>query len=769
MRSPRFPSQEWMPNPRLMVIDEESATAETIQQQLADAWRQCAIIACTPAKTLDRIVQECPDILLLGPAMPESRAIEMLQTICSDERLCTLPVILLTSPASISTRARALQIGITDFLHTPLDSTELLPRLRNALAIKALSYHDKSRAGDGMARQEKTGLREDDPRNDEGQDTLPQATTAREFGPRQWSWPVLRQTSFQELKSAAKVMIVDDQPTVVKLARKYLADDGYQHFITTTDSTEALPLIERDGPDVLLLDIMMPQVSGLDILEAVRSQERVADLPVIILTAATDAATKHRALDLGATEFLAKPIDPIDVLPRVRNALVLKAHRNQVETYARQLDRRVAHHLAQAKTHVEALGKANAALRRCCSEVQAADRAKSEFLASMSHEIRTPLTAMIGFAELMALESASGTSSQQDVANLDAIVRNGRHLLEVINDVLDLSKIEAGQFEPEIIPCSPIQILNEVLESMLLRAEAKGLRLQGECLTAIPDSIRTDPTCLRQILLNLISNGIKFTERGSVHVLASLLSTENGQPQLQIEVVDSGIGIASEQLERLFRPFTQAEASVRRRFGGTGLGLAICRKLAEKLGGMVSVESRPAEGSAFRLVLPTGPLQGIAMLQSPLDGRQPIMGWRTVSPSPTPGCECHGRVLLAEDSVDNQRLFCCMLQRAGADVVIAENGQVAFETAVAAQRSGRPFDVILMDMQMPVLDGYEATRKLRESGYLFPIVALTAHAMSGEQEKCVAAGCDDYLAKPISRETLLGAVARHAGRTANTA
>jgi PAS domain S-box-containing protein len=408
--------------------------------------------------------------------------------------------------------------------------------------------------------------------------------------------------------------------------------------------------------------------------------------------------------------------------------------------------------------------QAEAELASARAAAEAANRAKSEFLANMSHEIRTPMTAILGFADLLL----QNLEEPQNVEAANTIKRNGKHLLQIINDVLDLSKIEAGRLQIEQISCSPHQIVAEVVSLMRVRADVKGLPLVVEYSGPTPETIITDPTRLRQILVNLIGNAIKFTEVGSVRVVTRLVADADQEPKLTFDVIDTGIGIAKEEIAGIFEPFTQGDASTTRKFGGSGLGLAISKRLARLLGGDVTVASAAGRGSTFSVTVATGPLDGVPLLQHPAEAALAARPSKQTPPDGPPKLDC--RVLLAEDGPDNQRLISLLLRKAGAEVTIAQNGQETLEKALATYPGwGRrwsdptePFDVILMDMQMPLLDGYEATRRLRAAGYTGPVIALTAHAMSDDRQKCLDAGCDDYLAKPIDREKLVEMVAKHA-------
>jgi CheY-like chemotaxis protein len=295
----------------------------------------------------------------------------------------------------------------------------------------------------------------------------------------------------------------------------------------------------------------------------------------------------------------------------------------------------------------------------------------------------------------------------------------------------------------------------ELVSLMKVRAEAKRLSLVLEIQGDVPEQVATDPTRLRQVLINLIGNAIKFTETGGVRIVMRS-EVREGQSNLRFDVSDTGIGLTEEQIGTLFQPFSQVDASANRRYSGTGLGLAISKRLAKMLGGDIAVASVSGKGSTFSLTIATGSMEGIAPAA--------IAGHDIQSaPEAIPPTRLECRVLLAEDGPDNQRLISLILRKAGAEVVVVDNGRAAVDLAESELQAGRVFDIILMDMQMPVMDGYEATRILRNSGYTGPIIALTAHAMHEDRQKCLDYGCDDYVSKPIDRTVLLSAVAAHVG------
>ncbi|MDA7979106.1 MAG: ATP-binding protein [Pirellulales bacterium] len=407
-----------------------------------------------------------------------------------------------------------------------------------------------------------------------------------------------------------------------------------------------------------------------------------------------------------------------------------------------------------AKREMEALVIANRTAEQAVQVSEDANRAKSEFLANMSHEIRTPMTAILGFSEI----ALSNAKEEESIQVLQIVRQNGEYLLGIINDILDLSKIESGKLDVEYIACSPSDVARDVWQLMQTRATAKGIALELDFRGPIPKCILSDPTRLRQILINLVGNAVKFTETGQVRLVVQL--HEHGAAgKLRFDVIDTGIGIGEQHIPRLFAPFGQADASTTRRFGGTGLGLTISNRLAEMLGGNIRVTSKVGEGSMFSLEIDTGPLAGVQFVEETPDSSTP-------APAAESACEVREdlacRVLLAEDGPDNQRLISFVLKKAGSEVAVADNGEIAVDLAMTALREGNPFDVILMDMQMPVLDGYSATSQLRAAGYSGPIIALTAHAMSDDRKKCVAAGCDDYATKPINRNGLISLVAQYA-------
>ena len=383
-------------------------------------------------------------------------------------------------------------------------------------------------------------------------------------------------------------------------------------------------------------------------------------------------------------------------------------------------------------------------------EAEAANAAKSAFIANTSHEIRTPMNAILGYADML-LDAAATADERRHCVKV--IRRNGEHLLAIINDILDISKIEAAKMTAERIACDLPQLVADVIGLVKPKAVEKGLRFRVTFDEVIPRVITTDPVRARQVLVNLIGNAIKFTSAGEVHLHVAREITYFAQT-LRFTITDTGVGMTDEQVGRLFQPFTQADASTTRKYGGTGLGLTISRKLAQLLGGDISADSAAGRGSTFAFWLDAGPRDGAELLERFTEAQLELP--ETDADAAARQILLSGQILLAEDGEDNQHLLTVFLEQAGATVTLATNGADAARLALAGQ-----FDLVLMDMQMPVMDGYRAAGELRRAGYAKPVIALTAHAMAEDRTKCLAAGCTDYLTKPIDRVKLLQTCRQH--------
>ena len=384
-------------------------------------------------------------------------------------------------------------------------------------------------------------------------------------------------------------------------------------------------------------------------------------------------------------------------------------------------------------------------------DAEIANQSKSVFLANMSHEIRTPMNAIMGFTEVLQRGYGEGENYRH---YLDTIAKNSRHLLELINDILDLSKVESGQIDVEKMPCPLHDIILDVLEVLGISAQNKGIELVYKPLTELPAKIHTDAGRVRQIMTNLVGNAIKFTPSGSVTIVSRYDKNARGDSNVYIEVIDTGIGMNDAQLNKIFDPFVQADSSITRRFGGTGLGLTISKKFANALGGDIFVESEPGKGSRFTLSLDPGDCRGVALLNP----KQILAARSEQQQEQTDWQMPNAHVLVVDDSEENRDLIRLVLNHQGVTVTVAGNGMEALQIV-----GKNTYQLILMDVQMPEMDGYTAVGKMRELGLKTPVVALTAHAMKGIEQKCLQAGFDGYLGKPIKIDNLLEKVASYIG------
>ncbi len=383
-------------------------------------------------------------------------------------------------------------------------------------------------------------------------------------------------------------------------------------------------------------------------------------------------------------------------------------------------------------------------------EAERANQLKSAFLANMSHEIRTPLGAMIGFADLLR---DPGLSETERINYIDILSRNGENLSLIINDILDLSKVEAGHLTLEYTDAYPDQIAADVVSLLRVKAKEKDLTLDYTYDESSPRSIVSDPLRVRQILLNLVGNAIKFTQYGSVKIRSYGCKTDDGRPAVCFEVADTGIGIPTSQQDRIFEMFVQADGTMTRRFGGTGLGLALSRRLARSMGGDVSViKTQEGVGTTFLVKIEDQPHRRTSRSLGPSREKTAVI---EIKDRALEGI----RVLVVDDAPDNQQLIWRYLTKQGALIETAENGWIGYRAAL-----GGNFDIVLMDIQMPVMDGYTATQKLRENGFSQPIIALTAHAMTEIRKKCLNVGCNAQLTKPINPKELIHTIATFVGR-----
>ncbi len=511
---------------------------------------------------------------------------------------------------------------------------------------------------------------------------------------------------------AHTVLLIDDNIITRTLLVSILEKADYKVVISCC-AEETLKRLRALTPDIILLDVMMPGMNGFSFCRKLKKNPKYQDIPVIFLTSLSQQADIVKGFDAGGQDYIIKPFNQQELLARVRTHI-----------------------------HLHDMLLENKRLSRLALD---ASRSKSEFLASMSHEIRTPLNSIIGMAEVLA----DTTLSDEQREYVHIFRSAGENLLEIINDILDLSKIEAGQTELEAIDFDLPTLLESVTTLVSLRADEQETTIHTHIDGDVPFYLNGDPTRLRQILLNLVGNAVKFTRKGRVEITVSTSSADETKPQLLFAIKDNGIGIPAEKQQMIFDSFTQADSLTTRKYGGTGLGLTICQKLLTIMQGRIWLTSQPGKGSTFFFTIP------FLQATSP---RPVFLG--CVQPA---RCQLlhRARVLLVDDNKDNCNLIRLYLQNTPFTLITAANGQEAVKKFCAD-----PCDLILMDIEMPVMDGYEATEKIRQWEQRqhrppVPIVALTAHAFIRFKKKCLDAGCNDFLTKPVKKSKLIETIAAH--------
>ncbi len=430
-------------------------------------------------------------------------------------------------------------------------------------------------------------------------------------------------------KKPVNILIAEDSPTQAELLKHTLERQGYRATIAV-NGRHAIEAARAHKPTILISDVLMPEMDGYELCRQIKSDPALKDVPVILLTTLADPQDVIHGLECRADNFIIKPYDERHLLARIQFMLINSEIRetNQTAIGVEVFFNGKKHFITADRLNIlnlllstyETAVLRNQELARARDDLHAANRAKSDFLANMSHEIRTPMTAILGYADMLLDPE---TSAADRVEQVRVIRHHGEHLLTILNDILDFSKIEAGKLSVENIDVDPRQIVGDVLSLMRVRAVEKKLKLFVTYATAIPRTIKSDPTRLRQILINLVGNSIKFTETGTVQLVLGLTNETVEQPRLEISVVDTGIGMTPEQAKGIFTPFQQADTSTTRRFGGTGLGLSICRRLAAMLGGDITLQTQAGKGSCFTVTISTGDLSGVPLLQGEYEAIKP--------------------------------------------------------------------------------------------------------------------------------------------------
>ncbi|MCD4773660.1 MAG: response regulator [Bacteroidales bacterium] len=518
------------------------------------------------------------------------------------------------------------------------------------------------------------------------------------------------------------ILIVDDREENL-LTLESILDNPELKIIKALSGNEALGLLLEYEISMILLDVQMPEMDGFETAEIIRSNERTKHIPIIFVTAISKQREFiFKGYKTGAVDYLYKPLDLEILQSKIKAYISFFKQKFEVE---------------QTKIKLE---KTITELNKAKQISEEATLAKSSFLANMSHEIRTPLNGIIGMADL-ALMDKDNTEGQTE--RLNDIKQSGESLLDIINEILDISKIEADKLVLEEVEFSISKLLNKIEKLLSVKTLQKELDFQINISSDLPDILLGDPLRIRQILINLAGNAIKFTNKGSVTINVKLLEKKNDNLKIEFSVEDTGIGISKEKIDSLFDSYSQAEKSTSRTHGGTGLGLMISKKLVEMMNGKVEVESEESKGSKFYFI--------IELKQGKTPKTTDKTSIKKTEKNKIPSKQLS--ILVAEDQLINRKIIFQLLKIAGHNVTIAENGKIALEKAKSEK-----FDIIFMDIQMPEMDGLEATKMIRKyekkNNNHTPIAAMTAHAMKGDKEICLAAGMNYYLTKPINQAEL---------------
>jgi len=541
------------------------------------------------------------------------------------------------------------------------------------------------------------------------------------------------------MSSKPKILLVDDKFENLVALEKVLAGFDVE-FVRALSGNEALMETFMHDFALAIVDVQMPEMDGYEVVELMRQEEKTKLLPVIFVSAIyKEDFHVVKGIETGAVDFIPKPIIPSILKGKVKVFLDLYIYRTQLEDKVEARTRELKKANERLNEEILERRKANHVAEKAKKRAEEADRLKSSFLANMSHEIRTPMNGIIGMADILRTTELS----PQQEEYLDIIESSGKTLLAIINDILDLTKIESNQMTLEMVSFNLRDEIRNIIKLLEKKASDKGLELGVEVEESVPELVNGDPVRTKQILLNLLSNGVKFTEQGHVKLLVSTLKDTNKVSKILFKVEDTGMGISRDSISKLFNEFSQSDTSITRKFGGTGLGLAISKKLTRMMGGEIGVESEPGKGSTFWFT--------IEFMKENVE--EPIDKIKTQKMEPG----INLRILLVEDNLINQKVALFNLKQLGHTADLAENGKIAFE-----KFKNNSYDVILMDIMMPEMDGLEATKHIREweeKNDIKPhekihIIAMTANALKGDKEKYLKNGMDDYISKPFQQEDL---------------